>query len=397
MKLTAGFVASIAMAVLFVSGCSTTDKAKSNDLDISTGKGTESSSKSATTTQDPQSKSTVPVDAVISWQQFFKTPPTVDDRKIIEQELTKPASTSSSAELIKRGRNEVALGRFVKAEASFREAIRIDEDSLECQLELAMLYLRRQDLTRAFEFLSQLRESLATQENPDPSFVFRYRYTLAVGLISRGDRDQGHRVLSELISLDKSFTPGYAALASSYLAMGKYRIAEFIAKRGIDRGKDDPALYNVLGVVAEHAGQLESAEEWYNRAFTVAPTFAPALVNRAGVHIKRFEYDAAEEDLIRALMYQPHNVDGLISLSIVHRRAGKFAAARSALTKALDIDPENALARFNLAVLLADDLAKPNEAIRLLSEVIQTAKDNDELKAMAKNYINNIKDNREAF
>jgi tetratricopeptide (TPR) repeat protein len=378
-------------------GCKTAATASKADLDIATDNMMNGSKKAQSNSKESSLKSDIPVDAVIGWQKFFKTPPSVDDRKIIEQRLENPPAAASPEELIKRGRNELALGRFAKAEASFREAIRLDENSLECQLELAMLYLRRRDMTRAFEFLSQLREGIAAEENPDPSFIFRYRYTLAIGYISRGDREQGHHILSELIGLDKTFTPGYAALASSYIEMGKYSVADFIAKRGVDRGKDDPALYNILGVVAEHAGQFEGAEDWYNKAVAAVPTFAPALINRAGVHIKKFEFDAAEDDLIRALMYQPHNVDGLVSLSIVQRKAGKFGAARSALTKALDIDPENALARFNLAVLLADDLAKPNEAIRLLYEVIQTARDNEDLKSMARNFINNLKDNRASY
>jgi tetratricopeptide (TPR) repeat protein len=336
-------------------------------------------------------------DAVINWQQFFRSAPTVEEQQKIAGRIDSAEHADTYGELITRGRNEVALGRLAKAEASFREAIRISKEDLNPQLELAMLYLRKHDHDRAFELLQDLREQIGSQENPNPTFIFRYRYTLAMGYIMRGDRDQGHKILSDLISQDKAFTPAYAALASSYLAMGKDRIAEFIAKRGIDRGKEDPALLNIVGVTQEMSGRLESSEEWFNRSIALSPTFSPALVNLAGVQIKRLEFDDAETTLKKALMYQPNNVEGLVSLSIVHRHQGKFEEARAALTKALDYEPDNAVARLNLAVLLADDMSKPDEAIRLLNEVIQTAKDDAKLKETAINYLNNVKDNIELY
>ncbi len=257
-----------------IQGCASSTEPKDRDLDIPGS----TNSMDAKFSVDELDGVTPPVkiEAVINWQQFFKTAPSVSERKLIEQKLGSPAVANTSGELITRGRNEVALGQYLKAEASFREAIRIAPDNLECQLELAMLYVRKKELIRAFEFLAQIHDGLGTQESPDKQFIFRYRYTLAIAYITRGEREPGHRILSELIGQDKSFTPGYAALASSYLSIGKHRIAEFIAQRGIDRGQADPALYNVLGVVAEQNSQLEVAETWYNKALSIAPTFAPA-------------------------------------------------------------------------------------------------------------------------
>ena len=52
-----------------------------------------------------------------------------------------------------------------------------------------------------------------------------------MGYIERGDRAKGHKVLSDLISVEKSFIPAYVSLATSYIRGGKASVAEFVVRR----------------------------------------------------------------------------------------------------------------------------------------------------------------------
>ena len=194
-------------------------------------------------------------------------------------------------------------------------------------------------------------------------------------------------VLSDLIGINKTFAPGYAALVSSYMNMGKDGVAEFIAKRGLDRGNDDPMLMNILGVLAERKNEGVAARSWYNKAIEAAPTFSPALVNRANLAIKELEFGPAEEDLLRALMYSPTSVDAQVALAIVFRRTGRTNLAKDSLTKTLEQDPDSAIARFNLGVLMMVDLNQSATATRLFNEVLQISGSHAELRDQAKNHL----------
>jgi len=323
----------------------------------------------------------------LAWQPFFRPPPAVDTRSAIELKVIGWKNASSPEDLVKRGQNEAALGKLAASEASFREALRLDPDHLDAALELAGIYLRKNNLTRTFEMLSQVRDGINAKSQTPPALVFRYRYVLALGYIARGDRDKGHKVLSDLIGINKSFAPGYAALASSYINLGKDGVAEFIAKRGMDRGNDDPMLMNILGVLAERRNEGMAARTWYNKAIEAAPTFSPALVNRANLSIKEMEFGPAEEDLLRALMYTPSNIDAQVALAIVMRRTGRVNAAKDLLTKALEQAPDSAVARFNLGILMMADLNQPATATRLFTEVLQISGTQNTLRDQAKNHL----------
>lgn len=345
------------------------------------------------TTTATSETSVVPIAAVVEWQRFFKPPPGPKERSLLEKKLATWRDAGDAASLVTRGRNELALGRNVNAEVSFREALRLDEKNLEALLELAQIALRRRDTGTAFELLAQLRDLFAVRDKIEAGLLLRYRYTLAVAHILRGERDRGHEILSEIISTEKAFAPAYNALASSYLAVGKVDLAEFIAKRGIDRTKEDPGLNNLLGALAERRGKEAEAEEWYNKALSLAPAFVPAIINRANLQLKHALYKDAEDDLHKALLYSPGDADAWVSLGLCRKHLKDFAGAQSSFMKAIDFDPDHAAARYNLAVLLAENLKEKADALRLFHEVLQTRDSNAPLKEQARLYIDELEGN----
>lgn len=335
--------------------------------------------------------------SVVKWQNFFQSAPTVAERKLIEQRLDRWTERDSIENLLKKGQMEMIVGRDKVAEASFRSILRLESNNLEAIFEITALYLKRKELDRAFEFLGNIKDEIVLRENVDANTKFKYRYLLALAYIARGEYHEGRRVLSDLIGIDKTFVPGYVALASSYVIQNKLEVSKFIAERGIDRGKESAALYNILGIVEEKQGLYESADRWYTKAIDTKNSFAPAMVNKANLYLKQFQFNDAEELLTRALMFQPGNVEALVSIGIVRKKNGNFDGAKAAFLKAIDLEPENAIARFNLGVLMLNAYDRPNEAIRLFNETVQISKENRDVKRSAENYIREIKDNMNAL
>jgi Tfp pilus assembly protein PilF len=321
---------------------------------------------------------------VFDWQKMFKAPPTAKQRVELQKVVNELESATDEKQLLQRARNEVALGQFSKAEATYREILRSNRTHLDALTELGAVYHRVKNNESCLRVLADIKEFLATQEKPDKLAVFRYRYILALAMLQKGDRESGHDILSDLIGQERSFIPGYAALASSYLSIGKTQVAKFIIERGLDRGKDDATLYNLLGVIADREGRVGVARENFNKSLMLNDLFAPALVNRANIYIKSNEMRLAEGDLKKALEVDPLNIDAMISLAAVYRQTGRTSLCKAQLERVMDLAPESAEARYNMALLMRDNLKDNIEAKRLFSEVMQTEKASFELKAMAK-------------
>ncbi len=385
----------LAAAMLALAACASTggdsEPGKSDDLDVA------QPAPDAPIAQGTTKEGKVPADAVMNWQSFFKAPPTSQERSLLERRVTAWTDVGTVKELLQKGRAELALGRIGAAEVSFRKATRLEPKNLEAALELAALFLKKKDVKNAFEFLVQVKEGLGIDRRATQSFIFRYRYTLALAYIERGDREKGHKVLSDLLTVQRDFAPAYVALATSYITINRDAVAEFVVRRGLDRIKEDPRLLSLMGLVLARRRTLDEARLWYDKALKVSPTYTPALVNRAALAMQNLEYGAAEADLIQALTHEPHNVDALVALGIAQKKQGNISGAKASLTKAVDVSPENAYARFNLAVLLADDLKKPDEALRLFREVLQTEGQGGELKDLARSYVNDLKPTGEAL
>jgi tetratricopeptide (TPR) repeat protein len=338
----------------------------------------------------PSETAKVSPNAVTNWQAFFKAPPSAQETAVLALKLEHWPQDAGVAQLRAQARAEMAIGRFSAAEVSFRQALRANSDDLEAMLELSALYLRQQKLSEAFALLTQAKEAISSSDSVTQTVLFKYRYTLALAYIGRGERDKGHKILSDLIGLDKTFTPAYASLASSYLAIGRTSVAEFVLKRGLDRVHENSCLMNLMGVIAQRSQQVETARSWFDKALVVSPAYAPAMVNRAVLNAGNQEFSAAEEDLVQALKADPLNVDALVALGVVQKRQGNIIGAKASFTKAVDSDPDNAYGRYNLGALMADDLKKPNEALRLFYEVLQTTAASTELKDLARSYINDL-------
>ncbi len=334
----------------------------------------------------------IPASAVVNWQQFFKPPPTNTEREALETKLLTWRDSESPEVLVKKGHSEMALGRLRAAEVSYRKALRLDADNIESQLQLAGLYIKKGEPSTAFEFLSKLKAAINVRHDIPQSFIFKYRYTLALGYIERGDRAKGHKVLSDLIGVEKTFIPAYVSLATSYIRSNRQSVAEFVVRRGMDQDKESPALLNLMGAIALSKGKDIEAQSWFDKALASNQGYSPALINRATLALTNQEFDTAEQDLNRALLNDPNNVEALVGLGLVQRKQGRVKAARASLTKAVDLAPENPIARFNLGVLMADDLKRPNIALRLFHEVVQSAPNGSNISNKAAGYIQDIKE-----
>ena len=317
------------------------------------------------------------------WRPFFRGAPTPDERLAIQRSLDKWTDTGTVDGLLMKARNELAIGRLVQAEVTLREAIRRSDNNPETALELVQIYIRKRDSVRAFETLAQVRDLIRVSDRDHRELLFKYRYNLAMAHLLRGDRDRANSILTDLVAIDPKFAAGYTALASSYLSAGKSEVAEFVARRGLDRGAEDAGLYNALGLAIERQGRSSEALASYDRGLQLNPSHVPTLINRGAMAIRAGDCKEGQELMIRALSYSPSESNAHVGLGTCQRRGGDGVKAGKAFAKAVELDPENATARYNLAMIYSEERGREGEAIRLFREVLQSSEENQEVKKLA--------------
>jgi tetratricopeptide (TPR) repeat protein len=375
---------------IMIAGCATTKPAKRNTAETMDVTESDKEMVSAPIKADAQKTDANPVSA-FNWQSFFKGNPPSKERPLLQTTIKQLAAASTIPDLMKRGRNEFSIGLFAAAESTFRQILRKEPKNIDALIELAATLQKLRKIPAAMDVLAEAKNIFSSQERPDSSEVFRYRYTLAMTYLANDERSKAHTILSDLIGKDKTFLPGYASLAFSYLKEGKDNIAKFIVEQALDRGGDHPALYNIMGVLAERQGKIPQARDLYNRALSMNDAFAPALVNRANLYVTTKEASMAEVDYKKALEADPANTDAMIGLGAVLRQTGRYVSARETFERVLDIDSDNPQARFNLALLMRENLKDEGQALRYFNEVTQSERANDPLKSIAKAAIDEIR------
>lgn len=97
--------------------------------------------------------------------------------------------------------------------------------------------------------------------------------------------------------------------------------------------------YKNLGNILVRAGDLDGAEEFYNKAYTLQPDSDVLLVNLGTLEMQKHNLERALERYRYAVELNTTNPRAWIGLALVHREYGDWDLSWGNLERALDIDP----------------------------------------------------------
>lgn len=100
---------------------------------------------------------------------------------------------------------------------------------------------------------------------------------------------------------------------------------------------EDSDVWFLLGVFAERAGDLERAQNEYNRATEADPNDYRPIMNRGNVHFTEGDYGEAIRDYIEASKRAPRAADVFYNLSLARGEAYDFQGQTVAITTAREI------------------------------------------------------------
>lgn len=157
------------------------------------------------------------------------------------------------------------------------------------------------------------------------------RLALLKVLVAQDDRASHHAQLAHGLYDVNHFTE---ALKHYLLAL---RVAD-------DSQVDLFEVYKNVGNIFVRAHDFDSAEENYNKAYTINPNSSALMVNFGTLEIQRGDLEAARSRFREAILLDDQNDQGWVGLSIVHRSCGDFELSWANLQRALDLNPYNATA-----------------------------------------------------
>jgi tetratricopeptide (TPR) repeat protein len=136
--------------------------------------------------------------------------------------------------------------------------------------------------------------------------------------------------------------------------------------------------YKNMGNIFVRQGDFESAEDYYNKAYTLNPSSDILLVNFGTLEVQRQDFDKSLYCFRQAVEINPKNDKAWVGLAMVHAQFGDHQLAWANLETAVDINPANRTAVLLLANWGLRDHRK-DQSIEVLQEYLSNVEFDEDL------------------
>ena len=138
------------------------------------------------------------------------------------------------------------------------------------------------------------------------------------------------------VFMDRSPAPADACpfIGHAYRKLGKYELAVRAFERCYEADPQNAELAFFVGLGNEWASRLDTGQEWYERASSLAMPHLDSEVGLARLQLHRSRFDLALDGARAVLEQAPTHVDALLVAGLAEQRAGHRTEARIYLEKA---------------------------------------------------------------
>jgi tetratricopeptide (TPR) repeat protein len=236
------------------------------------------------------------------------------------------------------------------ARKAFDEALKLQPDHRDALVNLGVVLKRRNDFAGA---IAHYREALKKVPR-DPlimnNLIVAYRLNKQYAQAEK----TGHRLLARA----PNNVEAYKNMTLIYYDQGKYEMAELLCinagkmlekQREKDKTvKDDPGIYNNLGMIYMKMGKVREALAQFGKALKVDPNSINALINTGAIAHRYRDYGRAVAAYDQVLKLQPQNPIALKGLAFAYFGAGQADKAIEYFKKVNQADPKDLKILFNL-------------------------------------------------
>ena len=272
-------------------------------------------------------------------------------------------------------------GSLSEAEPHLAKAAELSPNSEDVALALGEVRRRRGELDLAADGLAAFVKAY-----PD---AVDARFALVAALREAGRVDEAISNAREVLKRRPNDSEAFAALALSHLERGESDTAELLSSESLKAEHKTAVAERTAGLVALKRGDDAVAFQHFARASELDPKDTVARLNKGVVLLQAGVYPRAEKELRADLDVENDNDEAALGLAAALRGQGKrdspgpYLEAEKVLKGVLDRDPHELDALFDLAVLYADFLGKPDKARPFVEQFLSEAPDKHPARAAA--------------
>ncbi len=255
------------------------------------------------------------------------------------EELQKP--NTESRQLV--ASNLRSIGKLNEAEAAYKEALEMSDNSAVAAINLSSLYLSQK---RNQDALTLLNTVLSKDPNNINALQLR-----ALALDDMKNYTEAESTYEKLIGLlPNEINPSYS-LAELFIKQGKMEKAEEIYAKINKSFKSDNLEYLLAGLIAYEKGEFEEASKFFQQSVQASPSVNALYYLASSLH-RTNNSELALSNLRRILDVQPDNAAAqLLTAQILHDQK-RHQEAEYELNRLLKKQPENARAHNLLGAVL---------------------------------------------
>jgi tetratricopeptide (TPR) repeat protein len=214
------------------------------------------------------------------------------------------------------------------------------------------------------------------KENPGAS----YAPVALIGALRESEKiDEAIAQAQQVLVRHANDPRALSELALSYLDKGELDTAELLSEEALKADTKSAIAERTAGLVKLNQGDDAVAFRHFAHASELDPKDATARLNVGTVLLEAGIYDKAAEQFRAVLEIEPDNTSATLGLAAARRAQGKrdetgpFLEAEKLIKGVLEREPKNLEATYNLAVLYADFMKRPADALPLYQRFLDQA------------------------
>ena len=278
--------------------------------------------------------------------------------------------SSSIVDFFKGYHSEVR-GQYDEAMEQYRSALRRDPGSVELRAEIALLFLKKGDVSEAEKLLT---EALTMSENNRNIMI------LLAGIHSaKGEFQKAKVIYEKCIAMNQEDTEAYLFLGSLYMSEKRYDDAITVYEKIINYDDDNiMALYYLARLYAE-TKSYDKAKEYYQKAISLKTNFEPALLDMGTLYEVEGDFDKAIEYYQKIITFDPLNKKARSRIATIFVKKKQYNRAIHEFEKLSDLDREDVNLRVKIGLLHLEE-ERYDEAIREFNIALASKPKNDSVR-----------------
>ncbi|MBF0423924.1 MAG: tetratricopeptide repeat protein, partial [Magnetococcales bacterium] len=254
--------------------------------------------------------------------------------------------------------------RPAEAIAAFREALRLQPDSIEIRLHLAQALRLGGLLTEAVDLCRD-----ASTAHPDQP---HWHLELGQVYLAQSRPELALTHFRTALSMQPDLVPAFQGLGHAYLQQGQGPLAAEALHQAHQLHPNNPETLVSLGLALQQAGWGDAARRSLQQALKMRPVYFDAHFHLGNIFMNQGNFKAAGDCYRRAVKIRKGSWEAWANLGSALLKQGCLTEARDCFHRAVQIRPQEPGLGVNLATVL-HHLGEMDAALELYRRVIATA------------------------